>query len=110
MPEAVVSFERRQAELISQGHRVGLTGGRIINEEGSVTVEAPTARGGALLVHKERSPEFDANLRPICTKCRMPRDIVIVIDWPGSDGEAMQFCRSCVDRPSSKPLVVQFRS
>lgn len=81
------------------------------SDDGSVTINAPVARGAALLVHKERTPEFDEALHPACTKCRNRNaDIVAVIGFPGGDGEPMQFCRTCLDRPVGHPLVIQFRA
>lgn len=109
----LVDFDGRMQELIREGRRVGITGGgaKPIQDGHGVQINAPVGtRGAALLVHKERTPEWDDELRPICTKCRVSRDIVLVIGFPGGDGDPLQFCRTCVDRPSGKPLVVQFRS
>lgn len=106
----IVNLEERAAELIKQGRRVGFDGGRVEHpDEGSVTVHSPVARGGALLVHKERSPEVDPRFGPRCTKCR-GGDVVVVVGFPGGDGDPIQICRTCVDRPVDKPLVIQFRS
>jgi hypothetical protein len=112
MGAEVVSFEERANELMRQGRRIGIAGpDPVPSEDGSVTIHAPVARGAALLVHKERTPEFDENLGYRCTKCRQGgADIVIVIGFPGGDGEPMQFCRTCLDRPVDKPLVIQFRA
>lgn len=107
----VVAFEQQVAQHLAAGRRVGLSGpDPIPRDDGSVEIYAPIARGAALLVHKERTPEFDETLAPICTKCRRPSDIVIVIGFPGGDGEPMQVCRGCLDRPAGKPLVIQFRA
>jgi hypothetical protein len=115
MGEPLIDFERRANELIRQGRRVGIHGGgvRPIQDGHGVEVRAPLihGNGGALIVNKRRTPEFDEKAQPICTRCRMPRQIKIVIGFPNGDGDPMQFCESClVDRPDDQPLVVQFRS
>lgn len=107
MGAELIDFEQRTQELLRQGRRVGLAGpDPVPSDDGSVTIHAPVARGAALLVHKERAPEMGNR----CTKHGGPGDIVIVIGFPGGDGEPMQFCRGCLDRPVGKPLVIQFRA
>lgn len=115
MPE-LINLEKRAQELIEQGRKVGITGGHIkLTDDGhGIEIHAPVARrgdGAALLVNKHRTAEFDADLRPVCTKCRFSRDIIIVIAFPGDeDADPLQFCRDCLDRPSNTPLIVQFRA
>lgn len=111
MAGELVDFEARAEQLVRQGRRVGLTGSdpRSYDEGHSVEVRVPTARGGAaLLVHKERAPEMGFDFGYRCTKCR-GGDVVIVIGFPGGDGEPIHICRTCVDRPVDHPLVIQFR-
>lgn len=89
--------------------RVKLDGGsvRTYDEGHSVEINPPVARGGALLVHKERIPEILEDAMR-CTKCR-GGDVVVQVGWPGEDGFPIQLCRTCVDRPVGNPLVIKFR-
>jgi hypothetical protein len=111
---SLVDFEQRALEHIRAGRRVGISGGgvRMYDDGHSVEINAPPAnpRGAALLVTPQRTPEFNEKLEPLCTKCGLPRGIVIVIEFPQGEGEPLQFCRSCIlERPETKPLLVRFR-
>lgn len=106
----LVALEERLNHHARQGRRISVVGGRVVREDGNVTVHVPqaAAKGAALLVSKTRTPEFDDQLGPRCTKCSGP-DVVLAIGFPGGDGEPIQLCRSCVDRQPGHPLVLQFR-
>lgn len=112
MGAEVVSLEQRAEQLVRSGRAVGLAGPDPVSRDGSVTINVPTAVGGpALLVHKRRDPEVDENLNLRCTKCRARNaDIVVVVGFPQGDGDPIQVCRTCVDRPVGHPLVIQFRA